>query len=262
MGRVLSSGERRLLEGVVVEAREVVEAACASRVDLLGVGVDRVSGVLSDSDRAVRRGLRARARQLGSVEALVAEAAFEHWHRMLFARFVADNGLLVDDVAGQPVSVDELAEVAAELGEPDRWEVAARFASAMLPGIFRVDDPVLRMRLPVETRQRLEELLGSLPAEVLTADDALGWVYQYWQSRRKDEVNRSERKIGGADLSPVTQLFTEDYMVRFLLENSLGAWWAARHPDSPLLKRLGVPAVHRGGDACGGVVRGVAGHGG
>ena len=34
----------------------------------------------------------------------------------------------------------------------------------------------------------------------------------------------------------MTQLFTEDYMVRFLLENSLGAWWAARHPDSPLLK--------------------------
>ncbi|GAA2471328.1 DNA methyltransferase [Terrabacter carboxydivorans] len=235
MGRVLSSAERRLLEGVVVEAREVVEAACASRVELLGVGAERVPEVLSESDRVLRRGLRARARQLGSVEALVAEAGFEHWHRMLFARFLADNELLVDDIAGQPVSVDELAEVAAELGEPDQWEVAARFASAMLPGIFRMDDPVLAMRLPVETRQRLEDLLGSLPAEVLRADDALGWVYQYWQSRRKDEVNRSERKIGGADLSPVTQLFTEDYMVRFLLENSLGAWWAARHPESPLV---------------------------
>ena len=34
----------------------------------------------------------------------------------------------------------------------------------------------------------------------------------------------------------MTQLFTEHYMVRFLLENSLGAWWAARHPESPLLK--------------------------
>jgi hypothetical protein len=34
----------------------------------------------------------------------------------------------------------------------------------------------------------------------------------------------------------VTQLFTENYMVRFLLENSLGAWWAARHPESPLVK--------------------------
>jgi len=63
-----------------------------------------------------------------------------------------------------------------------------------------------------------------------------GWVYQFWQKDKKDEVNASERKIGGADLGPVTQLFTENYMVRFLLENSLGAWWAARHLDSPLVK--------------------------
>ena len=59
-------------------------------------------------------------------------------------------------------------------------------------------------------------------------------MYQFWQSRRKDEVNASEVKIGARELPAVTQLFTEHYMVRFLLENSLGAWWAARHPDSPL----------------------------
>lgn len=70
---------------------------------------------------------------------------------------------------------------------------------------------------------------------MFTADDSLGWVYQFWQAKQKDEVNRSGRKIGGEDVASVTQLFTEDYMVRFLLENSLGAWWAARHPESPLV---------------------------
>ena len=80
------------------------------------------------------------------------------------------------------------------------------------------------------------EILAALPAELFRADDALGWVYQFWQAKRKKEVNDSGRKIGGADLPPVTQLFTEHYMVRFLLENSLGAWWAGRHPRSPLLK--------------------------
>ncbi|WP_454294981.1 Eco57I restriction-modification methylase domain-containing protein [Salana multivorans] len=90
-----------------------------------------------------------------------------------------------------------------------------------------------------------------IPAEVFEAEDALGWVYQFWQTAEKKRVNASGNKIGGADLSPVTQLFTENYMVRFLLENSLGAWWAARHPDSPLvdgweyLRRLddGTPAA-------------------
>ena len=53
--------------------------------------------------------------------------------------------------------------------------------------------------------------------------------------RPRKTSQRPGVKIGGADISPVTQLFTEDYMVRFLLENSLGAWWVARHPESPLV---------------------------
>ena len=232
---VLSGDERKLLSDVVVRAREVVEAACSQRIVALGVGLDKAPGSLAEEERALRVGLRARARQLGSVDALVTEAGFEHWHRMLFARFLADNGLLVDDQFGQPLTIAEVAEYAAETGETDKWEVAARFAARMLPGIFVQGDPVLAMRLPVEARQELESLLDRLPVSVMTSEDALGWVYQYWQAKRKEEVNRSERKIGGADLAPVTQLFTEDYMVRFLLENSLGAWWAARHPDSPLL---------------------------
>jgi hypothetical protein len=233
---VLLAAQRKLLSDTVAEARDVVEAACAQRIAALGVTAERAPDALTEEERRLRRGLRARTRQLGSVEVLVSEAGYEHWHRMLFTRYLTDNNLLVDDRTGQPVTIEEVADYATELGEPDMWDVAAKFAAAMLPGIFRQDDPLLQMRLPVETRHRLEELLGSLPADVITAEDSLGWVYQYWQARRKDEVNRSERKIGGADLPPVTQLFTEDYMVRFLLENSLGAWWAARHPDSPLLR--------------------------
>ena len=61
-------------------------------------------------------------------------------------------------------------------------------------------------------------------------------MYQFWQSKKKKEVSGSGRKIEKLDLAAYSQLFTEDYMVRFLLENSLGAWWAARHPDSPLVK--------------------------
>ena len=170
------------------------------------------------------------------------EIAYQAWHRMLFARFLAENDLLMHP-SGAALSLeicDELAreERAAGNRDVDAWDLAARYAGEMLPGIFNANDPSSRAaaRFAPEDRLALERILTGLPAEVFTADDALGWIYQFWQTEKKDEVNASERKIGGADIAPVTQLFTEDYMVRFLLENSLGAWWAARHPDSPIVK--------------------------
>jgi hypothetical protein len=234
---VLRSGPRKQLESGVLAARRAAELGARSAIENLGVYSDRKPDHVTGDAASLRNGLRAKWRQLGLVnESLVAECAFEQWHRLLFARFLAENGLLLHPDLNIPVSLEECDELASELGEPDGWSVAARFASQILPGIFRLDDPCVRIRLAPEHRIALEELLAGLPAEVFTADDSLGWVYQYWQKDSKDEVNASERKVGGADLGPVTQLFTENYMVRFLLENSLGAWWAARHPDSPLLK--------------------------
>lgn len=237
---VLSSELRKQLEDACVRGRHASESASRSALGSLGVAEQKVPAHLDEGDRVLRRGLRAKCRQLGdaegSVELLVGECAFEQWHRLLFARFLADNGLLIHPDYRAPVTLAECEELAEDLGEPDGWAVAGRFAAQILPGIFRLDDPCVQLRLAPEGRQELERIVAGLPPAVFIADDALGWVYQFWQKEKKDEVNASERKIGGADLGPVTQLFTENYMVRFLLENSLGAWWAARHPDSPLIK--------------------------
>ena len=67
-----------------------------------------------------------------------------------------------------------------------------------------------------------------LDEAVFQADDSLGWTYQFWRVAEKESINKSGRKIGAAELPAVTQLFTEPYMVRFLLHNTLGAWWAAK----------------------------------
>jgi hypothetical protein len=211
------------------------------RAALASLGVEQASkpAHLDDGQARLRRGLRAKQRQLGgTLDVLVWDAAYEQWHRLLFARFLAENDLLRHPQFGVPVTLDDCAELADELGEPDGWAVAARFAAQILPGIFRLDDPCVQLRLAPEHRVALERIVSGLPSGVFDADDSLGWVYQYWQSERKNQVNASEVKIGGADLGPVTQLFTENYMVRFLLENSLGAWWAARHPDLPLVKEF------------------------
>lgn len=241
---VLSVGLRKVLERGVVAGRGVAEGAAVAALSRLGVTLAEPPSYLDADEAVLWEGLRARAQQLGDTFVggvadgavlLVGEVAYEQWHRLLFARVLAENDLLIHPEYGAPVSLQDCADLAAGLAEPDAWSVAARFASAILPGIFRVEDPTVRVQFAPEDRLALEKIVTGLPVEVFTADDALGWVYQYWQTQQKKTVNDSGRKIGGADIAPVTQLFTEDYMVRFLLENSLGAWWAARFPHSPLI---------------------------
>ena len=74
-----------------------------------------------------------------------------------------------------------------------------------------------------------EDIARRVRADVeFLASDSLGWTYQFWQAQRKEEVNASGNKIGADELPSVTQLFTEDYMVDFLLHNTLGAWHAGK----------------------------------
>ena len=262
MGDVLNADQRRHLDLAVQQARTAAEKAAADAVHALAVAEPSRPAYLGDDDNALRLVLREKARQLGddtarggaSLTNLIREVAYEQWHRLLFARFLEANGLLRHpEFRDASLSLDDCAELADELGEPDGWSVAARFAAEILPGVFRLDDPAVQVQFATEHRLDLERILLRLPEDVFVSEDALGWVYQFWQTAEKKRVNESGVKIGGADLSPVTQLFTENYMVRFLLENSLGAWWAARHPDSPLidtwqyLRRLddGTPAAGR-----------------
>ena len=259
----LPSDLRRTLETTIISARDAAEDAARAALATLAVERDAPFTSMTEDQRRLRRALRAKARQLGSgdflagIPLLVEEIAYQQWHRMIFARFLAENDLLMHP-EGVSVSLQDCADLAPEEGAVDGWDLAARYASRMLPGIFLTDDPVVQLRLAPEGRRALERILDEQPSLVFTSDDALGWVYQFWQSRRKDEVNASEEKIGAGNIGPVTQLFTEDYMVKFLLHNSLGAWWAARHPDSPAGQDIHIPAPPGGWHACGRHVPGLA----
>lgn len=230
----LEKSLRNQFERTVKSAREVAEKAAGIALVHLGVGEAGAPDHLSDAQKELRRRLRIHGRQIGDrrdpedktqeIDLLVEETAYEHWHRMLFARFLAENDLLMYPDPDEPVAVSlaECEDLATDEGAESGWALAAQYAARMLPRIFRVDSPVFAIGLPPEHQRSLEKLLADLPAAVFTASDAIGWAYQFWQSKRKDEVNASGVKIGARELPAVTQLFTEPYMVSFLLDNSLG----------------------------------------
>jgi hypothetical protein len=90
---------------------------------------------------------------------------------------------------------------------------------------------------------------GSVPSravKVLTTDvcldvEVIGWLYQFYISERKDEVFagfKKNRKAGANEIPAATQLFTPHWIVRYLVENSLGRLWMLNRPTSRLVAQM------------------------
>jgi hypothetical protein len=233
----LTREQRRALAATIEKAREEAEVAAAEALRGLCVPDAEAPAGFDPKRRAQRNRLRAHARALDDKRAangvqaitrLTEQAAYVQWHRLLFARFLVERGLLRDET-GAPVSLTDCREIALDLSaDEDEWSVASGFAAGMLPGVFPADDPIESLRLTRERGRELRNRLLRIDAAVFHADDSLGWTYQFWRAAEKKAVNESQVKIGAAELPARTQLFTDAYMVRLILHNTLGAWWGGK----------------------------------
>ena len=136
----LAGDFRNALEAAVRAAREVAETAAVAVLAHLGVAEADPPPHLDEVQRVLRRRLRAHGRILGdlrqpngvqSVLHLVWEMAYEQWHRMLFARFLAERHLLMWE-SGVAVTLEECKYMVSESGESlgvrSGWELAGRLA--------------------------------------------------------------------------------------------------------------------------------------
>lgn len=100
--------------------------------------------------------------------------------------------------------------------------------SLMLPNnLLRADDTNVLFRL-----------VNDIPESDWDDIEALGWMYQFYNSEPHDEFYKSKRKASAHDLAPATQLFTPDWIVKYMVENSLGRLWMLNHPESALRKQM------------------------
>jgi hypothetical protein len=236
---VLTPQQRNTLETAVKQARKFAEVGAFNALKAMAVNNPEPFSHMAAEQRSLRNNLRSKARLLGDelpasgaqrIDNLSYELAYETWHKMLFAKFLEANNLLIHTASGVAVTMEDCEELASDENFIDKWDAAANYASKMLPAIFRTDDPLMQVNFATDERIKLEAIIDALETEIFTADDALGWVYQFWQSEAKAVINASGDKIDGAKLPAVTQLFTEPYMVHFLIDNTLGAWWVNRNP--------------------------------
>lgn len=111
-----------------------------------------------------------------------------------------------------------------------------------LPGVFERVGGAMELLLP-QGLMMADSVVGKLNA-VLTDEDwregvtVLGWMYQYYNADVKDEFFKSKRKAAAADIATATQLFTPEWIVRYMVENSLGRLWMLNNPGSLLRERM------------------------
>ncbi|MGZ0713108.1 BREX-1 system adenine-specific DNA-methyltransferase PglX (plasmid) [Coraliomargarita sp. W4R53] len=112
---------------------------------------------------------------------------------------------------------------------PFLFEKTADYTELLIPQDLLADDSVR------------DKAVKILTAEVCEDVEVIGWLYQFYISDRKDEVFagfKKGKKAGAAEIPAATQLFTPHWIVRYLVENSLGRLWLLNHPDSGLRDQM------------------------
>jgi len=114
---------------------------------------------------------------------------------------------------------------------------ACRFYNALLPDLFERLDDETELLLPDDLLTE-HSIVQGFRSEITDEDcsevEMLGWLYQFYISEKKDQVMARKAAVPTADIPAVTQLFTPHWIVRYLVENSLGRLWLLNRPDSLL----------------------------
>ena len=150
-----------------------------------------------------------------------------------------DEALDVEIEGADPARVAELKQ-AGEDGPLFRYLFLAQCAelSGCLPGVFQPVDACMALLLPANLMDP-DGVIGRMVSDIPEEDwvknvQVLGWMYQYYNSEVKDAFFASKAKETPDTIGPATQLFTPDWIVRYMVQNSLGRLWMLNNPESPL----------------------------
>lgn len=230
------------------------------------LAADSVRGkVLTVSEKRQRRALIEQIRQKGYQE-VMEEVAYTWFNRFSALRFMEVNGYLPTHVrvftdegnAFEPQILTEAIhmefdgldmERVYELKNRNQDEelfkyliiVQCNALNSILPGMFQRIEDYTELLFPDNLLREgsvIEQMISLIPEEDWKDQvQIIGWLYQYYNSEKKDEVFAALKKnvkITKENIPAATQLFTPDWIVRYMVENSLGRLWVEGHPNDEL----------------------------
>ena len=245
--------ETRMRRFSVVEANALPEDATS------------VDGMpLSPDEQRQRSELLRLQREVGHA-ALVERAAYTWFNRLVAIRFMelhdylpcrmrmlsADDGSFAPQVlkCALDVQIEGLdASRVMELMQTGDDEALFRCLflaqcdelSSCIPGVFDRVGSAMELLLPdglLRQDSVIDRLVTSIPEEDWEHVEILGWMYQYYNAEVKDAFFKSKAKETPDTIGPATQLFTPEWIVRYMVENSLGRLWMLNFPESMLCQK-------------------------
>lgn len=191
-----------------------------------------------------------------AVGKLVKEIAFTHLNRLVAFKMLESSKLIREAVGRGPDSNGFKFYLADHPADEARWRAGeterayAHFLRWQAGEIARevpvLFDPESLPSFLFPRQAILGQVLGMLNDPALTpawgAEETVGWVYQFFNERENeavfDRLFKQKQKIHREDIPAATQRFTPRWIVRYLVENTLGRLWVQMHPDSTLAGRL------------------------
>lgn len=225
---------------------------------------DSVGGkVLTDAEKKQRMACIAEINDKGYKQ-VMEEVAYTWFNRFSALRFMEVNGYLPSHVRVftdeennfKPQIITEAIhldldglnmEKVYELKEAEKTEelykylliVQCNTLNKVLPGMFQKISDYTELLLPdnlLRDGSVIQQMIELIPEdEWKDAVQIIGWLYQYYNSEKKDDVFAALKKnvkITKENIPAATQLFTPDWIVRYMVENSLGRLWLEGHPDA------------------------------
>ena len=247
---------------------QVSQRAYQYGIDESGFGdasADTLNGrLLTAEEKSQRQELIGRIMEKGYKQ-VMEEVAYTWFNRFIALRFMEVNNYLPSHIrvfsdstgAFKPEILSDVLHL--DLPGLNRGKVAEYIESNDTEGLYRyllltqcnaLNDPLPRMfekmggytelLLPNNILKQ-DSVLGHMVADIPEVDwtdqvQIIGWLYQFYNTEIKNEINRVQgtKKISKNQIPAATQLFTPDWIVRYMVENSLGRLWLEGHPNAEL----------------------------
>ena len=263
--------DKNAIKKYAVWARNELISRVAQKADQYGIteaeiisaSEDSIYGrLLTPAEKKQRTALIERIKTKGYKQ-VIEEVAYTWFNRLTAIRFMEVNGYLPSHVR---VFTDEenrfapqiLAEAihldmpglnmdkVFELKQANKTEELYKYLiitqcnalNEILPGMFQKIEDYTELLLPDNLLREgsvIEQMITLIPEEDWTDQvQIIGWLYQFYNIEPKAAVFAKNGKVTKEEIPAATQLFTPDWIVRYMVENSLGRLWVEGHPNDDL----------------------------